>query len=306
MSTRWEREAAKGNEAAVKYKEELSAEAKKTVFSADYETLERKAMVGAVRAPAFSNFFEQMERAQRARRNAEAKEALTYQSVSSEAFLRGMRVLAGMPLSMESKTPRTWGEWADKLEMHDQDALKYSYSAAPDPRVWPEHSEQEEANAARRADWERYLQETARRQTQTKVLGRDPAWGRVVSRDLRAAQPFVELAAKVIETTGVEAASPERAPEAKALFAGLLAQPETITLMACACGLIGSDVCVPVQATLDKRSKFLAVKGRNQKFLSKADHKALNDHRRQQGKRTEDHELDGVPDDMLEVVDTYE
>jgi hypothetical protein len=221
---------------------------------------------------------------------------------------------------VDAELPRTWGEWAEKLEEHDRLGSG------------PLQTEQERVNAARRADWERYLQESVKaqpRETQTKVLGRDPSWGRVVSRDHRAVPPQTrflreladtpvgtsfsldEVARRhgikppVLDTVGVEAASPERAPEAAALFAGLLAEPSTNEFTVCACGLIGGG-CFPVKARLDKRAKFLRVKGTDQYLLSRDDLKSLQDHRRAAGKPVPPVDDGYLHPDRLEESDHYE
>jgi hypothetical protein len=262
VSTRWQREADKGNEAAVQYKDDRLKEAHERIQSPDYNKLERKTLNRMLQGGFASNYFFELESDMRARKHAERKEEQTFRDIPRSQFFDALFNIAGLPpLTTPRRTPeqeRTWGEWADRLEEHDRSE---------------------------------------------RILPSQPGWGRVVSRDTRATQPEAKPA---IDTVGVEAASEERAPEAKALFAALLAQPETVTMTACACGKIGMNVCMPVQVTLDKRSKYLQIKGGKTKYLSFSDHKALSEHRIKQGKYAEEHELAHAPHSLIEETDTYE
>jgi hypothetical protein len=303
MSTRWQREAEKGNEAAVQYKEDLGKVTEPV--KADWSRLERTALKQAIHSPFpfRTTIFEQAARLGRERTKAEKLEASTFDPMGPEAFMRGLQSISRFPLTVDSAPPRTWGEWAEKLEEHDRLGSG------------PLQTEQERANAARRAEWQRYLQQNSPLPLpDEEVLAQDPAWGRVVSRDHRAAPPMTldDLARRhgvkppVLDTVGVEAASPERAPEAAALFAGLLAEPSMQEVPVCACGKIGGG-CFPVMARLDKRTKFLKMKGSysGATYLSKDDHKLLQEHRQAAGKYAPDHGLSHVSETSLEVTDTY-
>lgn len=111
---------------------------------------------------------------------------------------------------------------------------------------------------------------------------------------------------QAIVAQATEAASEERAPEAKALFQELLTAAPTMELQVCACGKIGPGGCFPSKATLDKRTKFVRIKGSRQAYLNKEDHKALQKYRESQGKWTPPHALSFELENNVEETSTYE
>ena len=67
MSTRWQREADKGNEAAVQYKDDRLKDAQQRIQSPDFNKLERKTLNRMLQGGFASNYFFEMERDKRAR-----------------------------------------------------------------------------------------------------------------------------------------------------------------------------------------------------------------------------------------------
>lgn len=227
MSSRWQREAAAGNPAAVKYAEDLGSEALARLDN--YPELEKRTMEQAAQVQAKHEWHHSMDaRAyhQIHQRQSERRDEESYRDTPAGEFRGGVMSVIRMALGGFEPPRRvsTWGDWAEALQ-----AMDSAEKAAKTPADPNDYSH-------RARGFARSVRFTERE------LARDPGWGRVVSRDHRERE--------TLDTRGAEAAAPERAQEAASLFQELLAAPQTETIVVCQCGAIQSSsriVCQPVE-----------------------------------------------------------